>query len=548
MSLAPFFSRPIKVQSNKRKRRSISEDDHDLIEKKYRPEEFKKESDEEKNDESLDRESLDKINTIITKNTYEHTDDNGKVHLIKNKIESGTTFYYKGKYNALHHYVEMAKLQRIIIVPCDQQWQSECKVSLCVSHHILCKINAHSITELTDDEKLRVKNMIISQSRFATKEEVKNNTVEFEHPCIMWTGYQQHSPIFRYSKIYSQVYRITWQIANGFREWPKGLIACHRCKTKNCIQESHIHPGTHKQNAQDKKRDGTENKGENHHWAKLSDDDVRQIMVDFKDGILSRKEIAKKYNSNTATIHLLYHGEIRTDITNKENKIHVTKPRLTPEQVLEIRTRIEEGEGNSSIAKEYYVLPRCIQDIRNGKSHKSVKNTGEEQRECDDIKSNLKLEKNRQRLISKCTKVPNPEIGTKCWIFNGAHKGGYGLFKYQSTSQTAHKASYLMYHGDVKKGDIIRHMCKNKLCCSPNHLETGTHAENAKDRERDGTDCRGEKSPTAKITKTQAIAIKKDLKIIPRLKHGEIAKKHAVSLEIVQSISKNSAWKHIIVV
>lgn len=59
--------------------------------------------------------------------------------------------------------------------------------------------------------------------------------------------------------------------------------------------------------------------------------------------------------------------------------------------------------------------------------------------------------------------------GTPCWEWIGAKtKDGYG----------PHKEFYEYFIGAVPLGHEIDHLCNNRACCSPLHLEAVTHAEN----------------------------------------------------------------------
>lgn len=49
--------------------------------------------------------------------------------------------------------------------------------------------------------------------------------------------------------------RIAWELANG-AEFPEGMDACHSCDNPNCVNPSHIWPGTARDNAIDAHRKG----------------------------------------------------------------------------------------------------------------------------------------------------------------------------------------------------------------------------------------------------------------------------------------------------
>ena len=95
-----------------------------------------------------------------------------------------------------------------------------------------------------------------------------------------------------------------------------------------------------------------------------------------------------------------------------------------------------------------------------------------------------------------------------CWAWTGYKSKGYGYLFIKGKSYAAHRLSWEIYNGSIPEGLIVRHKCKNK-CCNPEHLELGTLADNQKDRIRDGTDDRGEKSKAAKLTATQVLEIRR---------------------------------------
>ena len=66
-----------------------------------------------------------------------------------------------------------------------------------------------------------------------------------------------------------------------------------------------------------------------------------------------------------------------------------------------------------------------------------------------------------------------------CWNWVGGISGtGYGNFWLLGKSISAHKFAYLMFKGNIKKGLQIDHLCKNRKCVNPEHLEVVTCREN----------------------------------------------------------------------
>lgn len=69
----------------------------------------------------------------------------------------------------------------------------------------------------------------------------------------------------------------------------------------------------------------------------------------------------------------------------------------------------------------------------------------------------------------------------KCWLWQGAIlKTGYGIIRIMGKPQTAHRASYQLFVGKIKKNFQIDHLCCNKICVNPKHLEQVTGDENKK--------------------------------------------------------------------
>ncbi|OBK92611.1 hypothetical protein A5646_03270 [Mycobacterium sp. 1245499.0] len=71
-----------------------------------------------------------------------------------------------------------------------------------------------------------------------------------------------------------------------------------------------------------------------------------------------------------------------------------------------------------------------------------------------------------------------PDLDPICWTWTAASTNGYGSVCYQKRTWSTHKLSYTLLVGPVPNGLTIDHLCRNKLCCNPAHLEPVTNTEN----------------------------------------------------------------------
>lgn len=131
-----------------------------------------------------------------------------------------------------------------------------------------------------------------------------------------------------------------------------------------------------------------------------------------------------------------------------------------------------------------------------------------------------------------------------CWIWQGRASGGmgYGTICIDHKYISAHRASYMAFHGPIPEGMYVCHTCDVPLCVNPEHLYAATPKQNQADmyaRKR-GRKPSGERNHSAKLTE----GIVRQILGMSGL-NKDIAAVFGVDPSTISVIRSRKAWKHV---
>lgn len=133
----------------------------------------------------------------------------------------------------------------------------------------------------------------------------------------------------------------------------------------------------------------------------------------------------------------------------------------------------------------------------------------------------------------------------ECWPWTGpldGDRGRLGKGGKHGGLVRSHQAAWIVTHGPVPSGQVVRHWCDNAVCCNPDHLELGSQAQNVDDMiQRGRLNTRGiTPGSRPKTTREQAEQIR--ALIAAGTSKRAIAEQFGISETAVRRIHRRVVW------
>ncbi len=130
-----------------------------------------------------------------------------------------------------------------------------------------------------------------------------------------------------------------------------------------------------------------------------------------------------------------------------------------------------------------------------------------------------------------------------CWNWTGAKfLSNYGMLVHGKQLRV-HRVSWQIHNRQLQEGEIVRHLCHNRLCVNPDHLAIGSHQDNMDDMVSANRQATGIRHGRAKLTEPKVRAIKALVKA--GWKQNYLAKSYGVHHVTINDIATGRRWKHV---
>lgn len=120
---------------------------------------------------------------------------------------------------------------------------------------------------------------------------------------------------------------------------------------------------------------------------------------------------------------------------------------------------------------------------------------------------------------------------TPCWIWQKGTNEGYGHIYDSGKMRPAHVVYYERKYGPVPKGKELDHLCRQRPCCNPDHVEPVIDAINT------------QRGRLAKLDAEEVMAIRRNVMGHTKL---QLATVYGVSVSNIKMILAGKSWKNLL--
>jgi len=151
------------------------------------------------------------------------------------------------------------------------------------------------------------------------------------------------------------------------------------------------------------------------------------------------------------------------------------------------------------------------------------------------------LEERFWEKVSKTGPI-QPHMSTPCWEWQATLQDGrYGSIRVSGSMRPAHRVSWELTKGPIRKNMHILHKCDNTRCVRPSHLFQGTAKMNMRDAARKGRLSSGRPPATAKINMDIAAKIR-ITHAEQKLTQRQLASMFSLSQSQIGNVLRNISW------
>jgi transposase len=317
--------------------------------------------------------------------------------------------------------------------------------------------------------------------------------------CHVWNMYKDASGYGRChfrKRFVCKVHRLSYAahhdgILRGYNDEGKQQVVRHLCKNPSCYRIEHLTIGTIAENYEDRRKDGTMPIGSKHTNAKLTEEQVQEIIELL--GTKPKRQIALEYGVTSGTI-----------LGIAQNKIWRHVPRKVP------IAPVPANQHRPKPITEW--TPELINKVY-------------------------------MKLLTFCFESKNvhPELGTPCLLWKKGKPilNGRGRVPYKGNQYNAPKVACMYREQRMCPPKwVTRHLCGQKRCCRPEHLKFDTEDENARDRVR-------LKEMKTKLTAEQVLEIRRRYLESDSTSQAVLAAEYGVNMKHIWNIIHRKTWTHI---